>query len=378
MISFELTKEQKELRDSTREFAEKEIRPRMKQMLENQSFDPELVDKMKKRFVKMWFPKEYGGSGSSMLDICIVMEEIAYVHSTSILIMEGGGLGGSVILNGGTEEQKKKYLPPLTKGDAWYAFGMTDEGPGSDAAGMASTATKTKGGYLLNGMKRLISNCDIATGIVVFAKTDPTKGAKGISAFFVDKKSEGLTMKRLFGWGGIEHKVWELHFKDCFVPEEKLIGKENEGFITSMKTLDRTRIGLAAANVGKARAALDMAVDYAKKRVVFGKPIKDYQAIAFPIADLAAQTEAGKLMTYYAAWLTDMGIKHTKETSMCKLICVDAASQAAEHLIKVFGGYGWSKDYPAGKMFVDAKMAQYGQGSLEIQKLIIARELFGK
>ncbi len=377
MLSFEFSGEQEELRRSVRQFAEREIRPKIAWMVENQSYDPDLVEKMKRLYVGLWFPREYGGKGGSLVDMCIVHEEIARVHSTSVLIVEGCGLGGNVIAAGGTEEQKRKWIPRMSSGEMWCAFAMTDEGPGSDPASMASTAKRTKGGYLLNGKKRFISNCDIATHIVTFAKTDPAKGAKGISAFLVDRRN-GPKMKRLFGWGGVEHKVYELEFKDLFVPEENLIGREGEGFRTAMRVMDGTRVCLAAANLGKAEAALDMAVAYAKERVVFGKPLKEYQAISFPIAEMAAEIEAGRWLTYHAAWLGDRGEKHTKEASMAKLFCVDLAGRAAEHLLKVMGGKGWMKDYPVGRMFVDSKMAQYGQGSLEIQKLVVAREILGK
>lgn len=377
-MEFGFTPAQEKLRAAVREFAQKYIKPKLEWMFQNQQFDPLIVNHIKRNYVKLWYPREYGGAGGSMLDVCIVMEEIAKVCSTCGLIMEGGGLGGLVIYHGGTEQQKREYIPKLCSGDEWFAFAMTDRGPGSDPVAMETRALKSNGKYIITGLKRLISNCDIATKIVVFAKTDPAKGARGISAFLVEKDAPGLSLKRLHGWGGVEHRVYLLEFQNCEVPAQNLIGQEGTGFIAAARTLDKTRIGLAALGVGRAQAMFELALEYARQRVVFGRPIAEYQAIRFPLAELATKIEAARWLTYRAAWLADAGVRHSRESSMARLFSVETAGEAAELLLRIYGGYGWSKDYPVGKLFLDAKMAQFGQGSLEIQKEIIARSFLGK
>lgn len=374
-MDFSLTPAQEALKRSARAFARREIAPLVEEMAEREALDPGLVAKLKRRYAGMWFPKKYGGAGSSLLDLALVMEEIGAVNRSSALVIEGAGLAGCTLLFGGTEAQKREWIPRISRGEAWFSFGMTDRGPGSDPVSMETRAVKVKGGYRIRGQKRLISNCDIATHLLLLAKSDPSRGARGISAFLLPKETAGLKFQQMHGHGDIEHHVFRVSV-DCEVGPEALIGKEGEGFIAALKSMDRGRVGLAAASVGLARAAWQMAVEHAKRRVVFGKPLKEYQAVSFPLAELATQIEAARFLVYRAAWLDDQGLRHSAETAMAKYAAGEAAAEATETLMRVLGGLGWSKESPAGRWLMDAKTANYGQGSQDIQKLIISRAIF--
>ncbi|MFB0559887.1 MAG: acyl-CoA dehydrogenase family protein [Candidatus Lokiarchaeia archaeon] len=376
-VDFGFTPEQEELRASVREWCQKEIAPLVDEMEEKEEFNKDLVEKFKKKFLNMWIPKEYGGTDADTVDICIVAEEVGYVCGSCLTLLEVGGLGCLPIVIGGTEEQKKKFLPPIAFGEKFYGFALTDEGPGSDPANMKLRAEKKGDEYILNGMKRLISNCDISHSLLTFAKTDPAKGARGISAFLIDIGTPGFVVgKRLWGWGIKVHHTNELEFKNCRVPAERLIGEENRGFIYAMKCLDRTRLVLAAGNVGIARASFDIAVKFAQERMSFGKPISENQAISFRLAEIATEIEAARLLAYKAAWLDNQKIRHTKETSMAKLYACELARKSAEAAVKILGGYGWSKDYPVMIHLHDALGFINAQGTSEIHKMVISRYLF--
>ena len=376
-IDFSLTPEQEEFKASVREWCQKEIAPLVDEMEEKEEFNKDLVAKFKKKFLHMWIPREYGGSEADTIDICIVAEEVGYVCGSCLTLLEVGGLGCLPIVVGGTEEQKKRFLPPIASGEKFYSFALTDVGPGSDPANMQMRAEKKNGEYVLNGKKRLISNCDIANSVLTFAKTDPTKGAKGISAFLIDVGHPGFVIgKRQWGWGIKIHHTNELEFRDCVVPADRLIGEENRGFIYAMKCLDRTRLVLAAGNVGIARAAFDIAVKFAQEREAFGKPICENQAISFKLAEIATEIEAARLLAYKAAWLDNQKVRHTMETSMAKWYACELAAKSAEAAVKILGGYGWSKDYPVMIHLHDALGFINAQGTTQIHKLIISRYLF--
>ncbi|WXG41871.1 MAG: acyl-CoA dehydrogenase family protein [Candidatus Freyarchaeum deiterrae] len=376
-IDFGFTPEQEKLRASVKEWCQKEITPLVNEMEEKEEFNKGLVAKFKKKFLNMWIPKKYGGTDADTVDICIVAEEVGYACGSCLTLLEVGGLGCLPIVFGGTEEQKKKFLVPIANGEHFYGFGLTDEGSGSDVANMKLTAEKKNGEYVLNGMKRLISNCDIAHSITVFAKTDPEKGAGGISAFVVDLGTPGFVIgKRLWGWGIKVHHTNELEFHDCALPAERLLGEENKGFVYAMKTLDRTRLVLAAGNVGIGRAAFDVAVKFSQEREAFGKPISENQAISFRLAELATEIEAARLLAYKAAWLDNKKVRHTVETSMAKYYACELAAKSAESAVKILGGYGWSKDYPVMIHLHDALGFINAQGTSEIHKLIISRSLY--
>lgn len=374
-MDFALTPDQEALRRSARAFALREIAPLVEEMAEQEALDPRLVAKLKKRYAGMWFPSKYGGAGSPLQDLALVMEEIGAVNRSSALVIEGAGLAGCTLLFGGTEAQKREWIPRISKGRAWFSFGMTDKGPGSDPVSMETRALKVEGGYRIRGQKRLISNCDIATHLLLLAKTDPSKGARGISVFLLEKDTPGLRFQQMHGHGDVEHHVFRISV-DCTAGPEALVGKEGEGFIAALKSIDRGRVGLAAASVGLARAAWEMAVLHAKRRVVFGKPLKDYQAVSFPLAELAVEIDAARFLVHRAAWLDDRGLRHSAETAMAKFAAGEAAAKATETLMRVLGGLGWSKESPAGRWLMDAKTANYGQGSQDIQKLIISRAIF--
>ncbi|MEM3087037.1 MAG: acyl-CoA dehydrogenase family protein [Halobacteria archaeon] len=374
-MDFSLTPAQEALRRSARAFALREIAPKVEGMAEEEALDAGLVQKLKNRYAGMWFPAKYGGKGTPLADLAVVMEEIGAVNRSSALVIEGAGLAGCTLLFGGTEAQKREWIPRISRGKAWFAFGMTDRGPGSDPVSMATRAVKTKGGYRIRGQKRLISNCDIATHLLLLAKSDPLKGARGISAFLLEKDTPGLKFEQMRGHGDVEHHVFRVS-ADCEVGPEALLGGEGEGFIAALKSMDRGRVGLAAASVGLARAAWEMAVAHAKRRVVFGRPLKEYQAVSFPLAELAIQIDAARFLVHRAAWLDDRGLRHSTETAMAKYAAGEAAAAATETLMRVLGGLGWSKESPAGRWLMDAKTANYGQGSQDIQKLIISRAIF--
>ncbi|OLS13182.1 MAG: acyl-CoA dehydrogenase [Promethearchaeota archaeon CR_4] len=368
------TPEQEKFRNSVREWCKTEITPLVNEMEEKEVFNKGLVEKFKKKFLNMWIPKNYGGSDADTVDICIVAEELGHACGSCLTLLEVGGLGILPIVFGGTEEQKQRFLPPIARGEHFYGFGLTDEGSGSDVANMNLTAVKKDGSWVLNGKKRLISNCDIAHSITVFAKTEPEKGAGGISEFVVDIGTPGFTVgKRLWGWGIKVHHTNELEFHDCIVPADRLIGEENKGFMYAMKTLDRTRLALGAGNVGIARAAFEVAVKFAKERKAFGKPIADNQAISFRLAEVATDIEAARLLAYKAAWLDNKKVRHTTETSMAKWYACATATRAAETAVHILGGYGWSKDYPVMIQLHDALGFTNAQGTAEIHKLIISR-----
>jgi acyl-CoA dehydrogenase len=376
-IDFGFTPDQEELRASVHDWCQQEIIPLVDDMEQNEKFDRDLVDKFKKKFLNMWIPKEFGGTDADTVDICIVAEEVAYACGSCLTLLEVCGLGCLPIVFGGTEEQKETFLRPIAEGEHFYGFGLTDEGSGSDVANMNLVAEKQDGEYILNGKKRLISNCDIAHAITVFAKTDPTKGAGGISAFVVDIGTPGFVVgKRLHGWGIKVHHTNELEFHDCALPAERLLGEENKGFLYAMKTLDRTRLVLAAGNVGIARAAFDVAVKFSKEREAFGKPISENQAISFKLAELATEIEAARLLAYKAAWMDNQKVRHTVQTSMAKWYACDLAARSAESAVKICGGYGWSKDYPVMIQLHDALGFINAQGTSEIHKMIISRSLF--
>ncbi len=373
-MEFGLTAEQEKLRASVKEWCQKEITPLVNEMEEKEVFNKDLVAKFKKKFLNMWIPKKYGGTEADTVDICIVAEEVGYACGSCLTLLEVGGLGCLPIVFGGTEEQKIKFLQSIASGEHFYGFGLTDEGSGSDVANINLTAVKKDGAYILNGKKRLISNCDISHSITVFAKTNPAKGAGGISEFVIDIGTPGFIIgKRLWGWGIKVHHTNELEFHNCVVPADRLIGEENKGFIYAMKTLDRTRLALGAGNVGIARAAFDVAVKFAKERKAFGKSIADNQAISFRLAEIATKIEAARLLAYKAAWLDNKKVRHTIETSMAKWYACDLATRSAEAAVQILGGYGWSKDYPVMIHLHDALGFTNAQGTAEIHKLIISR-----
>lgn len=378
-VGFDLTESQIALRDEIREFADTRIRPLAPEMERRREFDKELASEITRNVSSYWIPKEYGGKGAeSIVDLCLIAEEIGAAYASCLTIFEVGGLASVPIVKGGTEEQKHRFLEPFCRGEYFFAFGLTDSGgPGSDPVGSIKTEAKKDGdNWILNGRKRLISNVDLSSHILVFAYTDRSKGAKGISAFLVPVDARGfhITQKQ-YGHGLNAHDVEILDFQDCVLPNDYLIGEEGLGFVYSMKGLDKTRLCLAAGVIGIAREALKIGVDFVKNRVVFGEPLTTKQAMTNPLIELSTRIEAGRLLAWRAACLEDKGIRHSTETSQAKWFCAETAVDTCYRVIRMMSGNAWDNDQ-LNTMLHDAITFTNAQGSAEIHKLIMSRILF--
>ncbi len=343
---------------------------------EEERFDREIFDKMAELgLTGIPWPEEYGGIGSDYLAYCIAIEELSRVcASTGVTLSAHTSLAGWPIYKFGSEEQKQKYLRPMAQGEKIGAYGLTEPSSGSDAGGMRTTAKLVGDEYIISGSKIFITNGGIADTYVVFALTDPESKQKGTSAFIIEKDFPGFSVGKKEKKLGIRSSpTTEIIFDECRVPKENLLGKEGEGFKIAMMTLDGGRNGIAAQAVGIAQGALDAAVDYAKERVQFGKPISAQQGIGFKLADMATGVEASRLLTYQAAWLESVGLPYGKESAMSKLFAGDTAMKVTTEAVQVFGGYGYTKDYPVERYMRDAKITQIYEGTQEIQKLVISR-----
>lgn len=379
MIDFSLTEEQKALQEMAREFATKEMKPNAARYDKGEEFPEDVMKKaFEVGFLTCTIPKEYGGGGLSDLETVIISEELAAGCAGMYTTMMVNALAYTPIILFGTDEQKKKFLTPQTEKMSFAAFCLTEREAGSDAGSLKTKAEKVGDEYIINGSKCFISNGGIASLYVVFANTDPEKGARGLSAFIVTRETPGLTI------GKVEDKMGhrasntvELFFDDLRIPAENLLGKEGVGFIIAMKTLDSTRAPVGSAGVGVARAALEYVIDYAKTRVQFGKPIALFQNTAFKIAQMATEINAARYLVWHAAWLIDKGQPHGKESAMAKLYGSDVAMKTTTEALQLFGGYGYMKDYPMEKLMRDAKLLQIYEGTNEIQRLIISREVIG-
>ncbi|WP_419882416.1 acyl-CoA dehydrogenase [Peribacillus sp. B-H-3] len=375
-MQFKLTEEHEMIRKMVRDFARNEVAPTAAERDEEERFDREIFDKMAELgLTGIPWPEEYGGIGSDFLAYCIAVEELSRVcASTGVTLSAHTSLAGWPIYKFGSEEQKQKYLRPMAQGEKIGAYGLTEPGSGSDAGGMRTTARLDGDHYVLNGSKIFITNGGIADTYVVFALTDPASKQKGTSAFIVEKDFAGFSVGKKEKKLGIRSSpTTEIIFEDCRVPKENLLGKEGEGFKIAMMTLDGGRNGIAAQAVGIAQGALDAAVDYAKEREQFGKPIAAQQGIGFKLAEMATSVEASRLLTYQAAWLESAGLPYGKESAMSKLFAGDAAMKVTTEAVQVFGGYGYTKDYPVERYMRDAKITQIYEGTQEIQKLVISR-----
>lgn len=375
-MNFKLTEEHEMIRKMVRDFARNEVAPTAAERDEEERFDREIFDKMAELgLTGIPWPEEYGGIGSDYLAYCIAIEELSRVcASTGVTLSAHTSLAGWPVYKFGTEEQKQKYLRPMAQGEKIGAYGLTEPGSGSDAGGMKTSAKLDGDHYILNGSKIFITNGGIADIYVVFAVTDPSAKQKGISAFIVESSFPGFSVGKKEKKLGIRSSpTTEIIFEDCRVPKENLLGKEGEGFKIAMMTLDGGRNGIAAQAVGIAQGALDAAVAYAKERHQFGKPIAAQQGIGFKLADMATNVEAARLLTYQAAWLESEGLPYGKESAMSKLFAGDTAMKVTTEAVQVFGGYGYTKDYPVERFMRDAKITQIYEGTQEIQKLVISR-----
>ncbi|HEV2706079.1 MAG TPA: acyl-CoA dehydrogenase [Pyrinomonadaceae bacterium] len=375
---FELSEDQQQVKASVREFAEAEIAPHVREWDEAQHFPSELMPKLAEQgFMGVIFPEEYGGAGMGYIEYVTIIEELSRVDgSVGISVAAHNSLCSNHIYMFGTEEQKRKFLTPLASGQHLGAWGLTEAGAGSDASGTRTTAVRRDGGWIVNGSKNFITHAIHGDTCVAMAVTDRAMRSKGITAFIFEKGMKGfLPGKKEDKLGLRASETASVIFEDCFVPDENRLGPEGLGFIQAMQILDGGRISIAALALGIAQGAYESALRYSKERQQFGKPISEFQAIQFKLADMATQIEAARLLTYRAAALKDAGRKVTKESSMAKLYASEVSVKVSEEAIQIHGGYGYTKDYPPEKYWRDSKLCTIGEGTSEIQRLIIARQL---
>jgi len=377
-MDFSFTEEQEMTRQMVREFAEKEIAPVVMEYDESQQFPWEIIRKLAELgLLGILIPSEYGGSGMRYIDFAIIIEELSRVDpSIALTATAHNSLCCNHIYLYGTEKQKKTYLPLLASGKKLGAWGLTEAEAGSDASAIRTTAVLKDGQWVINGSKLFVTNGSAGEIAVVLAITDRAKGTKGISAFILEKGMAGFRVGKKENKLGVRAAdTAELIMEDCSIPQENLLGKEGEGFINALALLDGGRVGIAAFSVGIAQGALEACLKYSKERVQFGQPIAKFQAIQWMLADMSTQIEAARLLTYQAAYLHQQGKRATKECSMAKLFASEMAVRTTEKAVQIFGGYGFTKDYPVEKLYRDVKIATIGEGTSEIQRLVIARQL---
>jgi alkylation response protein AidB-like acyl-CoA dehydrogenase len=377
-MDFDLSEEQALLRRTVRDFAERELAPHAREWDERQAFPREVFGRLGALgLAGCCWPEEYGGSSLSTLDWTVVMEELARVDAgVALSLAAHHGLCSAHLHLAGSEEQKRRFLPPLARGEKVGCWGLTEPGSGSDAGGMRTTAVRDGDHWVLNGSKSFITNGGIADTALVMAVTDRAAGKKGISAFVVERGTRGFRSGKKEDKLGVRSSdTSELVFEDCRVPASNLVGREGMGFVDTLRILDKGRIGIAGFSVGIAQAALEASIRYARERKQFGHPIADFQAVQFKIAEMATRTEAARLLAWRAAALADGGRPHTAEASMAKLFATEAAVEIALDAIQVHGGYGYVKEYPVERYLRDAKIGTIGEGTSEVQRLVIARQL---
>ena len=376
-----LTEEQIMLRDMVRKLAQNEIAPRAAEIDRTHRFPRENIEKMAELgLMGVPIPEEYGGAGCDFLSYIITIEEISRAcASTGVILAVHTSVGTFPILYFGTEEQKQKYVPKLASGEYIGAFALTEPNAGSDPAGL-STAAKLDGDhYIVNGNKIFISNGGEAEVYVTFVTTDKSKGHKGITCLLVDRDTPGFAIGKTEEKMGLHGDITtELVFDNARVPKENLLGKEGEGFKVAMSLLDGGRIGIGAQGLGIAQAALDVAKDYAKERVQFGKSIASFQAIQFMLADMATRVDCSRMLVYRAARLREMGLPYAKEASMAKMYSTDTAMEVTTNAVQILGGYGYCKEYPVERYMRDAKITQIYEGTNQIQRIVIAKHLLNE
>jgi alkylation response protein AidB-like acyl-CoA dehydrogenase len=380
-LDFDLSEDQEAVRKMVREFAEREIAPVAQGLDEREEFPAEIIRKLADLgLMGILFPKEYGGAAMDYTSYALILEELGrYDASVALTVESHNSLCSNHIFLAGTEAQKRQYLPQLTSGRVLGAWGLTEPGSGSDAAGMQTTATLEGDHWVLNGTKNFITQGSLAGIYVVMAITDRSKREKGISAFILEKGTPGFRVGRK------EHKMGfrasdtaQLIFESARIPKDNLLGEFNHGFIDTLTILDGGRIGMAALTVGIARGAMEEGLKYAKERQAFGQPIANYQAIQWKLADMATEIDAARLLVLQAADLRDRGRPFTKEAAYGKLFSSEIAMKAASEAVQIHGGYGYIKEFPVERYFRDAKFCAIGEGTSEIQRLIIARHLLGR
>jgi len=380
-MDFELNEEQRLVRDMVRDFAQNEIAPRAAEVDKSEEFPAENIRQMAElELLGLPYPEKYGGGGGDYLSYAIAVEEIARAcGSTALIFAAHVSLGCGPIYAFGSEAQKEKWLPHLCSGQGLAAFGLTEPEAGSDAGSTRTIAVRDGDAYVLNGSKMWITSGAIADVVNCTAKTDPEAGTRGISCFLVEKGTPGFLPGKNEPKMGLKGSVTSaLSLENCRVPAENLLGKEGEGFKQMLITLDSGRISIGAMALGLAQAAFDEGVRYAKERVQFGQPIAKFQAIQWKIADMATEIDAARMMVYRAAAMKDAGRRFTKEAAMAKLFASEVAERAAFQAVQIHGGYGYSREYPVERIYRDQRLCAIGEGTSEIQRLVIARQVLGK
>jgi acyl-CoA dehydrogenase len=377
-VSFALTDEQKALRELAHEFAEKEIRPKAAEYDEHQTHPADVIAKAHEvGLMNPHVPEELGGAGLGSMDGAILGEELCWGCSGIGTAIVANILGALPTLIAGTQEQQRAWLPPLLEEPILCSFALTEPNAGSDVSGIQTTATRHGDDYVLNGSKMFITNAGHASWVIVFASTDRDAGHRGLTAFIVPTDTDGVVVeKHLDKMGQRATDTSALAFQDVKVPVSNRLGDEGQGFKIAMQTLDRTRPGTAAGAVGVARAAFEHAVEYSKERVQFGQPVAMNQGVNFLVADMAAEIEAARLLVWQAAWLLDQGKRATLQSSYAKRFAADTAMKVTTDAVQIFGGYGYIKEYPVEKLMRDAKLFQIYEGTSQIQRLVIAREIY--
>lgn len=374
----ELSENQLIIKNSIKDFAEKIIRPRVMEFDESQEFPLEIMHQLGELgFMGILVPEEYGGAGLGYLEYAIIVEELARVDpSISLSVAAHNGLCTNHIYQFANEQQRNKYVPDLATGKKIGAWGLTESSSGSDAASLKSTAQKMGDKYILNGSKNFITHGGVGETAVVMAITDKEKGKKGISAFILEKGMKGFIVgKKENKLGMRASETVQLTFDNCEIPAENLLGNEGEGFIQAMKILEGGRISIAALSVGLAQGCLEACLKYSKERKQFGKSLSEFQVTQFKLSKMATDIEAARLLTYKAAVMKDQGKPNTKEAAMAKLFASEIAERAASEAVQIFGGYGYIKEYPVEKFYRDVKLLTIGEGTSEIQRIVIAKDL---
>jgi len=377
-MDYFLTEDQKELKELARRIAVEKMLPVREKYDEEQIFPWDIVEVMAKAdLFSVMVPEQYGGLSGKVTDLIVVTEELCKIDAGTSLAFGATGLGIYPILLSGTEEQKKKYLPAIAEGKRLAAFGLTEANAGSDAGNIQTTAVLDGDSYVLNGTKQWITNGGEAELYCIFAMTDRSRGARGCSCFIVEKGTPGFTFGKKENKMGIRASATrELVFTDCRIPKENLIGKEGTGFMTAMKTFDKSRPMVASQAIGIAMGALDVAAKYVKERHQFGKPVASFQAVQFMLADMATEIEAARALIYQTAKMIDEGCKNfSKESAMCKYFASDVAMRVTTDAVQLLGGYGYMKEYPVEKMMRDAKIMQIYEGTNQIMRGVVASQL---
>jgi alkylation response protein AidB-like acyl-CoA dehydrogenase len=377
-MDFELTEDQQQVKMSVRELAESEIKPHVMEWDEAQHFPIEIVPKLAELgLMGVLFPEEYDGAGMGYVEYATIIEELSRVDgSVGISVAAHNSLCSNHIYMFGTEEQKQKFLKPLAAGKHLGAWGLTEAQAGSDASGTRTTAVRKNGGWVVNGSKNFITHAIHGDTCVAVAVTDRSKGNKGITAFVFEKGMAGFSPAKKENKLGLRaSETASVVFEDCYVPDENRLGPEGEGFLQAMQVLDGGRISIAALAVGIAQGAYESAIKYSKERIQFGKPISEFQAIQFKLANMAVELDAARLLMYRAAYLKDQGRRVTKESAMAKLYASEMSVRVCEEAIQIHGGYGYTKDYPPEKYWRDSKLCTIGEGTSEIQRMVIAKQL---